>query len=88
MYLLFYDYVKDIGERRAPHREAHLACIREWRDAGRILMAGATGDPPDGALIVFDVDNPTLVEEFAADDPYVLAGLVTGSRIVHWAVVT
>jgi uncharacterized protein YciI len=87
MYLLFYDYVEDVVERRAPHRERHLERIREWRDGGRIVMAGATGDPPSGALIIFDVDNPTLVEEFADADPYVLAGLVTARRIVPWTVV-
>jgi uncharacterized protein YciI len=87
MYLLIYDYVEDVVERRGPHRERHLERIRGWRDDGRIAMAGATGDPPDGALIVFDVDDPAVAEEFAAGDPYVLAGLVTARRIVPWAVV-
>jgi uncharacterized protein YciI len=88
MYLLFYDYVEDIVERRAPHRERHLERLRQWREEGRILMGGATGDPPSGALIVFDVEDPALVEEFAQSDPYVLEGLVTARRIVPWAVVT
>jgi uncharacterized protein len=87
MYLLFYDYVEDIVERRAPHRERHLERIRDWRDDGRIVMAGATGDPPDGALFVFDVDDPAIVEEFASTDPYVVEGLVTARRIVPWRVV-
>jgi uncharacterized protein YciI len=87
MYLLFYDYVEDIVERRAPHRERHLERIREWRDEGPIVMAGATGDPPDGALFVFDVDDPAIVEEFASADPYVLEGLVTARRVVPWRVV-
>ena len=84
MYVLFYDYVEDILERRAPHRETHLARIKA--DA-RITMAGALGDPPTGALIVFDVDDPAVVEEFAAGDPYVLEGLVTQRRVVPWKVV-
>jgi len=36
-HILFYDYVENIGELRAPHREAHLARINEWRDAGKLL---------------------------------------------------
>jgi uncharacterized protein YciI len=84
MYVLFYDYVEDILERRAPHRETHLARIRA---DGRITMAGALGDPPTGALIIFDVDDPAVVEEFAAGDPYVLEGLVTQRRVVPWKLV-
>jgi uncharacterized protein YciI len=87
MYALFYEYIDDILERRAPHREAHLGRLREWKDAGRIAMGGALGNPPHGALIVFDVDDPAEVERFADEDPYVLEGLVTGRRIEPYAVV-
>jgi uncharacterized protein len=86
-HILFYDYVENIAERRAPHREAHLARINEWRDQGKILLAGAIGSPPHGAAIVFDVDDPAEVERFAAADPYVLAELVTERRIVPIALV-
>jgi len=87
MYALFYDYVDNIVERRAPHRERHLALYRDWQKSGRLLMGGAVGDPPYGALIVFDVQDPSEVEAFAASDPYVLEGLVTGRRVEPWAVV-
>jgi uncharacterized protein len=86
-HILFYDYVENIGELRAPHREAHLARINEWRDEGKILLAGAMGRPPHGAAIVFDVDDPAEVERFAAADPYVLAELVTDRRVVPIALV-
>jgi uncharacterized protein YciI len=87
-HILFYDYVEDILERRAPHREAHLERIRSEEDAGRVVMAGALGDPPHGAAIVFaDGVEPTEVEAFAGGDPYVTAGLVTNRRIERWNVV-
>lgn len=85
--VLFYEYVDDIMERRAAHREAHLAWINEWRDAGKLLLAGAVGRPPHGAAIVFDVDDRAEVERFAAEDPYVLAELVTERRIEPIALV-
>jgi uncharacterized protein len=44
-HILFYEYVNDIVERRGPYRDAHLARIGAERDAGRIVMAGALGDP-------------------------------------------
>ena len=56
--ILLYDYVPDILERRAPHREAHLARIAEWISSGRMLLAGPTGDPPAGALFVLPGEDP------------------------------
>lgn len=61
-HLLLYEYVKDMAERRGPYREAHLARIRRERDAGRIEMAGALGDPPTGAAIVFKDAEPDEIE--------------------------
>ena len=84
--LLHYDYVENIVERRAPHRPAHLELIAKWVEDGRVVAGGATGDPPDGALIVFrETGDP---EEFAAIDPYIRGGLVTAWRVEPWTVVT
>jgi uncharacterized protein YciI len=85
--LLFYEYVEDVLERRAPHRDAHLDLIGRYKDDGRIVMAGAVGDPPSGALFVFAGDDSAVAEEFAAQDPYVAAGLVPTRRIERWNVV-
>ena len=35
-YVLFYEYVAHILERRPPHRDARLAEIRAGKDSGRI----------------------------------------------------
>ena len=83
--LLIYSYVEDIVERRAPHREAHLAYARTWKEDGRVVAAGATGDPPSGAVFVFTAEADP--EAFADEDPYVQAGLVTSRRVVPWNVV-
>jgi hypothetical protein len=85
--ILFYDYVEDILERRAPHREAHLARVAEWVAAGRMTIAGALGDPPTGAAFVLPGSDPEEADRFAEGDPYVAAGLVTAQRIVPWTVV-
>jgi uncharacterized protein len=85
--LLSYDYVADILERRAPHRERHLAHVGTYKDDGRLVLAGAIGNPPRGALFVFAGEDPAVAEEFAAADPYVEAGLVTGRRVERLNVV-
>ncbi len=86
LHLLHYDYVADIAERRAPHREAHLGLIGAWQADGRVVMAGAVGDPPHSGLIVFR--DAAQAEAFPAEDPYVEAGLVTAWRVEPWTVVT
>jgi uncharacterized protein YciI len=86
-FILFYDYVDNMAERRVPHREAHLARLQEWKADGRIMLAGALGNPPHGAAIVFDVDDPQEIERFADEDPYTLAELVTARRVEPWTLV-
>ena len=86
-YLLLYDYVEGMADRRGPYREAHLERIRAERDAGRVTLAGALGDPPAGAAIVFRGVGRDAIEAFVQDDPYVKAGLVTGWRVERWNVV-
>jgi uncharacterized protein YciI len=80
--LLFYDYVENIVERRAPHRGLHLELAKRWRDDGKLLYGGAFGDPPEGGLLIFSADAD--VEAFTSDDPYVKEGLVTSFRVVPW----
>jgi len=70
-----------------PHREAHLGLVRAAHSRGELVLAGALGDPPDGALLVFRGDNADIAERFARADPYVMQGLVTGWRVRPWNVV-
>ncbi len=86
-HLLLYDYVENMAELRAPYRDAHLERIAAERDAGRITIAGALGDPPTGAAIVFKGATDEQIEEFVRGDPYVQAGLVTAWRIQPWNLV-
>lgn len=86
-YLLTYDYVDNIVERRAPYRENHLSLVGECVERGELVLAGAYADPVDGALLVFRVDERSQVEEFIGKDPYVKNGLVVRWRIREWTVV-
>jgi uncharacterized protein YciI len=89
LHILFYDYVPDIVERRAPYREGHLALIRRMYEEGRIVMAGGVGDPVHSGVIVLRADDPqAAAEEFVADDPYQPAGLVTSWRVEPFLNVT
>ncbi len=85
--MLQYDLVDNYVERRAPYRDQHLKLAQEAHERGELLLAGAFADPTDGAALVFDVDNVSFVERFAANDPYVKAGLVKSWKARKWAVV-
>jgi len=56
-FALVYDVVDGFSDKRMPHREPHLALVRAAHARGKLVMAGALGDPPDGALLVFRGDS-------------------------------
>ena len=86
-FVLTYEVVENFAERRMSCREPHLKMVREAHERGDIVMAGALGDPPEIALIVFSGKDMTPAEQFAQSDPYVLNGLVTGWKVRPWNVV-
>ena len=86
-YILFYNYVDNIIEKRVPFREAHLALATSFVQSGELLLGGAFANPADGAILIFKVGNKTQVEAFVKQDPYVQNGLVTSWNIREWSVV-
>jgi uncharacterized protein YciI len=86
-FILFYDYVPDIAEKRGPYRGAHIEGLKKAFDAGEVVIGGALGDPVDGAVIVFRGPTSEAAERFAKSDPYVLNGLVTAWRVRTWSTV-
>ena len=86
-YALLYDVVDDYLERRGEFRAEHLALTGAAKERGDLLLGGAWADPADGALLVWNVDDRSVVEDFVQADPYVLNGLVTRWRIREWTVV-
>lgn len=86
-FALLYDYVENVIERRAPFRETHLAHARAATERGELLLGGAFGDVPDGAILAFRAPEQSIVEEFARADPYVKNGIVAKWRVRPWNVV-
>jgi len=88
-YLLKYDYIPDVLEKRGPYREGHLDLAKQLIAEGACLSGGPTGDVgmtvPTGALFIFT--NSDAAKRFVEQDPYVTAGIVTAHSIVEWNVV-
>ncbi|MBV9270492.1 MAG: hypothetical protein JO165_05315 [Candidatus Eremiobacteraeota bacterium] len=86
-FLLLYDVVENYVDARTPFRPQHLEMAQAERVAGRLILAGAFGDPPHGAAFVFHTEDAGPIEDFARRDPYVLNGVVTRWRVEPWNVV-
>lgn len=88
-FLLKYDYIPDVLEKRGPFREGHLALAKKLIEEGTCLSGGPTSPPsmdvPTGALFLFT--ELESAKAFVAGDPYVEHGIVTGHSIEEWNVV-
>jgi len=88
---LTYTYVPDILEKRAPHREGHLALANDGLAKGTIIsggpLLGGTPAKPVGALFLFRASSESVVADFVAKDPYISAGLVPSYKIEEYSVV-
>ena len=88
-YLLKYEYIPDVLEKRGPYREGHIALAKKMIEENKCLSGGPTGEPnmevPTGALFIFtDLES---AKQYAANDPYVENGIVTKFSIEEWNVV-
>jgi len=86
-YLLIYDVVPDYVERRGQFRDQHLRLAWQASDRGEIILAGALGNPVDGAALLFSGDSAEVARNFARNDPYVKNGLVTRWQVREWTTV-
>lgn len=71
-------------EKRLATRSAHIDRLKALQDEGRLLLAGAfpaldSNDPGpagyEGSLIIVEFADLQEAEAWAADDPYVSAGV-------------
>ena len=85
-YLLEYDYVEGILEKRTPHRPEHVQLLQDLTD-NNILVAAGPAAPPTKSFFYFTNTSKDIVEKFIKDDPYVKNDLVTKSVIHEWGIV-
>ena len=88
-YVVFFDIdypsvVKALAD--APQAIAdHKKRSQEWHEQGKLVMAGAFRDSPEGRLNTMGVlTSREAAEEFAKGDPFVLNGKVLRWYIREW----
>lgn len=85
-FLLIYHLAPDYLERRPAFRAEHLALAQEAVARGELLLGGAL-DPADRAVLLFAGQDASAAARFAANDPYVLEGLVEHWEVRAWTTV-
>lgn len=80
-------FVENVAEKRAPHREAHLAHMREMHERGMLQMGGALLDPMDAGLLIVRAESKEEVLRELASDSYAQNGIWTRIDVREWNVV-
>eukprot|EP01040_Poterioochromonas_malhamensis_P013004 gene13004-14260_t len=86
-FMLEYQYVENMLEKRGPIRPKHLDYAKTYVDKKLLVAGGALVPKVDRGIIVFRTSDQKLVEDFARGDPYVTGGLVTSWKVTEWMVV-
>jgi len=85
-YVLLYEYVPNMAEKRVPHLNNHKEYVGQFLKNGKLKIRGPYADS-SGALLIFEVESASEVDEFYTGDPYYKAGLVVDTKIKEWSVV-
>jgi uncharacterized protein YciI len=81
-YVVFYDSADDVMETAPLHFEAHVEHFTRYLEDGTLERVGTWSDPREGAMSVLTTRD--AAERFAADDPFVVNGVVRSYRIAEW----
>jgi uncharacterized protein YciI len=73
VYLMISKYLRPLDEVDDA-RDEHMAFLAGLEERGLVVTAGRQ-DPPNGGVILFDVDTEAEALELIAEDPYVKKGL-------------
>ncbi|MFD1803421.1 YciI family protein [Mixta tenebrionis] len=84
LYVIYAEDNADSLEKRKAVRPAHLARLQLLRDEGRLIVAGAmpavdSNDPGvagfTGSTVIAEFPSLEAAQAWAADDPYIAAGV-------------
>jgi len=82
-YVMTYRAGEDFLPLARENGPAHIARLHEFRDRGLLLMAGPLDEPRNGdAIGVFTTRE--AAEEFIAEDPFVVNGVVASWTVRPW----
>ena len=82
-YVVLYEPAENVFTNAPPHFPAHKQRLDEFHQRGELLMVGTFGDPQaQGSMAIFATRE--AAEQFVADDPFVVNGVVRRYEIRDW----
>ena len=78
-----YVYGPEAEAQRAEHRPRHRVWLQELADDGVLVASGPYLDGA-GALLIFQAESETALQEILKQDPISVGGGVAGLKISAW----
>jgi uncharacterized protein YciI len=81
--VVLYTSAPDVLTTAPAHYAAHKERLDAFHGRGDLLLVGTFGDPQaQGSMAIFK--TRTAAEEFVADDPFVLNGVIAAHEVRDW----
>ena len=82
-WVVLYTPSPDVATLAPVHMPAHQKHYRAAHERGELLMIGTFGDPfTQGSMCILDSED--AAKRFAAEDPFVVNGVVQSYEIRRW----
>jgi uncharacterized protein len=82
-YVMWGNCCADVLEKRAPHREAHLAGLRQQKTDGILVTIGPTQDLSK-VFAIYEADDEQQVRHLVESDPYWQHKIWTDYEVKEW----
>jgi uncharacterized protein len=82
-FVLWGRYCPDVIEKRAPHREAHLAGLAQQKADGILVTLGPTKDLTQ-VFGIYSAPDEATVRQLVEADPYWKNGVWTEYDVKEW----
>lgn len=82
-YIMWGSYCDNAIEKRAPHRQEHLAGLTKQKEQGILKTLGPTKDNTK-VFGIYEAESEDTVRQLVESDPYWQNGIWTGYEIKEW----
>ncbi|WP_075344695.1 YciI family protein [Tenacibaculum agarivorans] len=86
-YILNYRASENFNEEKKLYQNEHIQLMKKAYEKGELILAGGLLNPSNGGMLIFNVLDQKIVEEFAKNDPYVKSGIIEKWDIRPWNIV-
>lgn len=82
-YVMWGTYCEGVLEKREPFRAAHLAGLKQQKEAGVLMTIGPTQDVTK-VFGIYEAEDEATVRQLVESDPYWQNGIWTEYDVKEW----